>query len=133
MRLCFGSFVVAILVGAFNRVTQKLALEEKDRVRNYSLPDEYVFAGDRSPVVRVGSLIKYIFTGVLFDSHVPRMRRAVEEKVHHMELDGGESAGDEQLMLSSQDAEDLVGVRVAARLIERYGAKRQVGDERLTV
>ena len=41
LRLAFGSFIVAILVGAYNKVIQDEAESERERERDLSLPPGY--------------------------------------------------------------------------------------------
>ena len=128
MRLCFGSFVVAILVGAFNKVGQQFINERKITERNTTLPAGYKSLNAPSAILRVKSLLEYIVTGELFQSSVPRLRRQVEDKISQIETCGDDSAQakalESQLMIDVIEAETLMGPRAVARLIERYGAKR---------
>ena len=44
IRLCFGSFIVAILVGALNKVIASESTEEKRAARDQSMPPELIDA-----------------------------------------------------------------------------------------
>ena len=72
--------------------------------------------------------MEYIFTNEVFGTAVPRMRRKIEDKVHDVEM-ALEHAVKEQILISCSDAEEMFGVAVATRLLERYGAKRVVSED----
>ena len=124
IRLCFGSFIVAILVGAFNKVVGNEAEAKRTHKRDESLPSGFVSAADRSGCERVLQFGDFFLTARLFGSYEPWLIQALETQIALTECeDETEQAKKEQLMVSAGELAELVGARPAVLLLSAYGAR----------
>ena len=133
IRLCFGSFIVAILVGAFNKVVVNEQERALDRQRDASLPPGYEpppdLSSSRSTCARLTAFANYFFTARLYGSTGPRLTRSIEAQIALTELaDPTGATTEEQIMLSEEELTEVVGGGPARQLLLRYGA-RQLSDE----
>jgi hypothetical protein len=71
IRLCFGSFIVAILVGAFNKVVSSEIAIRRTQRRDESLPSGFHDAADRSTWQSVAHFADFFITARLFGSYEP--------------------------------------------------------------
>ena len=130
IRLCFGSFIVAILVGAFNKVIASEAAEREAVERDASLPPDYVDCSKRSIGYRLWVFGRYVASGHLYGIWGPELIDTLEGHVAVMEAeDVTGAAAEEQLMLSPVALSQLVGDATAAELLSAFGAKSLQGDE----
>lgn len=127
IRLCFGSFIVAILVGAFNNVVASEAAKAKDNTRDATLPPNYVDASDAEGCARLRSFIDFFLTARLYGSYEPRLVQALEAQIELTESEDA-SAKEQQLMVSANELVELVGARPASLLLGAHGA-RLLADE----
>ena len=71
IRLCFGSFIVAILVGAFNKVVVSEIGIRRTHKRDESLPTGYHDAADRTTWERIEHFVDFFLTARFFGSYEP--------------------------------------------------------------
>jgi len=133
MRLCFGSFIVAILVGAYNKVVGQEQTENNDAARDASLPQGFVDAGDRPLWLRGPLFVRYLLTGYNYGDAQPRLVRALVRHVQLVELaDDSGNAQWRQVMLGEVALAELVGDRPARELVRAYATRRQDARELYT-
>ncbi len=124
IRLCFGSFIVAILVGAFNKVVQQERSGQHDRDRDASLPANYEDAAECSTCERMVHFVQYLFTFRSYGSFGPWLITRLETQIdlsEHADPD----AKEQQLMLTSTELAALTGARPADLLLHFHGALRK--------
>lgn len=146
-RLCFGSFVVAILVGAFNRVIVRLEGEQEVHKRNMSLPPEYT-PRTLAFTTRAADFLMYVLAFPMFTTlygmPVPRLISVFEEKIHHVEVadssdekENPDHAKHRQLMLHPSELEEIIGTQAAGvtagLLLDRHGVRKMSTDEMMAV
>jgi len=123
IRLCFGSFIVAILVGAFNKVVASEAAVAADAQRDASLPPGYVDASERTSCGQFGVFCNFFATARLYGSYEPRLLQALETQIRLTELaDASGGAKSAQLMVNAAELAELVGTNPAIQLLRSYGA-----------
>ena len=129
IRLCFGSFIVAILVSAFNRVVEAEAEAKQTLKRDASLPPQFVDASQQSSCERAWQFFDFLLTARLYGSYETRLERALETQIALTECeDETGTAKRVQLMLPETELAEVVGARPAALLIRALGA-RVVDDD----
>jgi len=126
IRLCFGSFIVAILVSAFNKVVADESASKQNLKRDASLPSEYHDASDISTLESIGHFTDYFLTARLHGSYEPRLVAAIETQIALVEMrDRTGAARRTQLMLPEVELVEVVsGADTAALLLRAYGARR---------
>ena len=126
IRLCFGSFIVAILVGAFNKVVADEKDMKNDEERDQSLPVGYVDAFEMDGItMRFMGFIHYFFSAKLFGCHAPELARRLEAQILFTEsMDTTGAAIKQQLMLGEEQLTDLVGRTAARNLLLARGSRR---------
>uniref|UniRef100_A0A7S3ET47 Uncharacterized protein n=1 Tax=Haptolina ericina TaxID=156174 RepID=A0A7S3ET47_9EUKA len=129
VRLCFGSFIVAILVGAFNKVMASEASEKADTERDSSLPDGFVDASDRSTSSRTNFILGYLLIGkVPGGVTAAGVCKVLMEEVAVVEACNPEM-GSKQVMIEGGKLSDLFGEEPARQLLRAYGAARDTDRE----
>ena len=131
IRLCFGSFIVAILVGAFNKVIADEKANTDDVQRDQSLPPGFVDASDTgsyfSQIVGFGH---YFFSSKLFGCHAPALAERIEQQIVLTEaMDETGTAIEQQLMIGPTQLSELVGPAAARTLLLSRGAHRSGHDQ----
>ena len=128
--MCFGSFIVAILVGALNKVIANEEREIAEIQRDESLPVGYVNAGGSSVCWRITAFLHYVLSTKLYGIHGPKLVRRLEEQVARFEhADESGVAATEQLMLNAQQCVRILGEKPAARLLGAHGARRLEAEQ----
>ena len=137
IRLCFGSFVVAILVGAFNKVSGNLAEEEKRLERSTKLPEGYFeqsdVAGPGVPVSQLSMSVQRACEGIgyvtafpafttLHGTPLPRLIASFKEEI---EVKDAEKANQEKEIFINADELDMLcgSPHTSKMLLDRYGVK----------
>jgi len=125
IRLCFGSFIVAILVGSLNKVMVSEKTESAIVERDASLPDGFVSASTVSWSLRATIFSRYLAFTTLYGLRGPTLVRRLEHQVDQMEeADVSGHLEFEQLMVPAPTLVELVGPSSAMQLLEAYGARR---------
>ena len=123
IRLCFGSFIVAILVGAFNKVVTNEAQQRIDEQRDASLPRGFVDGEERHSCRRLAVFLDFFLTSRLYGSYEPRLIVALETQIALMEMEDESGAAKlTQLMINAEKLADIVGPRPALLLLRAHGA-----------
>ena len=124
VRLCFGSFIVAILVGAFNKVMLSEASEKVEATRDNSLPAGFVDASDPSLCHNAGYILGYLTFG-----RVPGGKSG--EFVNHVFMEAIASQEEEnpklaseQVMVGETKLSEMIGDKAAHGMLQFYGAAR---------
>ena len=124
IRLCFGSFIVAILVGAFNKVVANEAEHQREAIRDASLPPGYVDTAPADGCHTLATFTDFFFTARLYGSYEPRLVAALETQIALTELeDTTGAAKGKQLMVNASDLAEMVGDQPALLLLESHGAE----------
>lgn len=123
IRLCFGSFIVAILVGAWNKVINTEAQAEIRAARDASLPPGYLEpAAQRTGCTRALQFLDFFCTARLYGTYEPRLIEALETQIHLTEhADSSGAASGTQLMVNAAQLGELVGKAPAAQLLSAHG------------
>ena len=130
IRLCFGSFIVAILVGAYNNVVTKEEKEVGHIERDESLPLEYVDCSRASIGRALCVFSEYVAFTSLYGLRGPRLVRFLEEHIAMAEIEGGARAKEGQIMIGASELSELLGDEPAHRLLDAYGARPLRGNEK---
>ena len=133
IRLCFGSFVVAILVSAFNKVSSALNQEESTRERRMELPNQYSqsLSFQRSwkvAIDAIGYVTAFPAFTTLHGTPVPRLIKEFKDKIDSVELEDEESK-EKEIFVTADELEEIVGSETTELLLDRYGVVRLKGGE----
>ena len=134
IRLCFGSFIVAILVGAFNKVVQQEESERTHRTRDRSLPVGYRDVGRQRGHIcqQLGVFARYFLVASIHGKPATSLLRELEEAVAVAEH--GDDSGAvhlEQIMIGHDELVVYVGRESTKLLLHAYGARRLHYEEAL--
>ena len=126
LRLAFGSIIVAILVGAFNKV-----LEREARRSDLALPPAGCIASNAyGPLTRMKAVALYVITSRSFGDFGSRTALVLED--HVKLIDSFDRSGErDEIMLGIAELDSLVGIRVARQLANTFGLRRPVGTSEL--
>jgi hypothetical protein len=135
IRLCFGSFIVAILVGAFNKAVATEATTAEEMERDRSLPADYEqppdSSGERAVCARLRRFTGYFFTSSLYATRpAARLLAILEAQVALAEVSDptGHRVKGEQVMLPADELRAAVGDEPARLLLAQHGARRRDDD-----
>ena len=129
IRLCFGSFIVAILVSAFNKVVANEAEAKATLTRDASIPPEFSATDRRTFCESVCHFIDFLLTARIYASYEPRLTGAIETKIARVEMeDDSGTAKKEQIVIAEEDLGSIVGTRPAALLIRAHGCYRRATE-----
>ena len=134
MRLAYGSFIVAILVGAFNKVIEQEEIIHEEAKRDASLPEGFIDTSNGH-----GHMLIHLrhFLWCLLTSHAYGMLRVdmvtvlwheVHRREHadsnRLDLFGGDGEPPltkSQILMDREDLIGLLGERPAEMLLEGFG------------
>ena len=133
MRLAFGSFIVAIMVGAFNKVAERELLKGKSRA--LALPLGYTDASSASSLSRVWAVALYIPTSRAYAMDGATLMQVLQDAIRLVEsLDSFESGqraeqrAEEPIMIGHAELSSLVGPIPARLLMEAFGTRAPEAD-----
>ena len=124
IRLTFGSFVIAVIVGSFNSTRAKIEKE----VQDYNmLPDGYVRPGgegDEGLELTVSQTAWYLLTWRIYGKFMPRLYRDLRRLKKDALVVGDMERGDHDHFYSSSILKSKFGEQTTAELIENFAVIR---------
>ena len=122
IRLCFGSFIVAVLVSAFNKVVSNEAATKQTQIRDASLPPGFTDATHPTGCESACDFADYFFTARLYGSYEPRLVNSIETQIALTEFqDETGTAKKEQLLVDVDELAEMVGDKPALLLLRDHG------------
>ena len=122
IRLAFGSFIVAILVGAFNKVMASEEEEKRIIARDKSLAPNMYDDSMSTVLSRAVDSTGYFLTGSIYSANEVLLIQELQRAIQELEEEDPRN-NEVQLIMPEKQVIALFGERPAERLLRRYGAR----------